>query len=160
MRLNLLVLFLAVVGCASLPDEQSMTSDPDFGSMKFNGIDAWDCRVDFDFPHPKTKYFAIHLWQYDPAGPTSAQRECLRRLKEQYAQLWPDIAGKIIAVHETVRTQKEVEDAMPQRLAAHIGEQGEDAVELVIDLDLPGEGSRGYFIPIVDWQVQDAIVAE
>ena len=135
-------------------------NDVDFGRMKYNGFSAWDCQIDFTFPHPSSKYFAVHVWSNDESGPSSIQRETFRKLKQQYATLWPDIASQIIAVHATLREPTEVAKAVRERVAVHIGEQDEQSLELVFELDLPGEGSKGYFIPIIDWSVKEAIVAE
>ena len=139
----------------------SMTeySDPDFGRMKHNTIDAWDCRVEFDFPHGKTNYFAVHIWAHSEA-PTKKQRKIFRELKTRYDGLWPDIASSIIMVHKEIESQAELEAAMREWVAVHLGEHDEDSLELVIDLDFPDEGTRGYFIPIENWNVGKAVIAE
>ena len=51
---------------------------------------------------------------------------------------------------------------MRERVGVHIGELHENSIELelVIELDLPDEGTKGYFIPLENWSVKDAIVAE
>ena len=134
-------------------------SDPDFGEMKYNGIDAWDCRVEFDFPHEKTRWFAIHLWA--PAnGPMESQRLRFRELKSRYESLWPEIASRIATVHDHLATAGDVSSAMSEWIAVHIGEHSPDSVEFVIDLDLPDEGSPGYFIRLDGWKVGEAIIAE
>ena len=74
--------------------------DPDFGQMKYNGFSAWDCRINFQFPHPSSKYFAVHIWS---------------------------------------------------NIAVHIGELYDNSIELVIELNLPDEGTKGYFISIENW---------
>lgn len=80
--------------------------DPDFGLMHFN-IDAWNCTVSFEFPHPTTSYFAIHVWAPE-TGPTEDQRVAMRRLKAEYGRLWPRIAKAIVTLHRTLRTTAEL----------------------------------------------------
>lgn len=134
--------------------------DPDFGLMKYNGFSAWDCRIDFQFPHPSSKYFAVHIWSSDETGPSQQQRETFRELKWRYESLWPAIASSIVAVHASITDSFDVAKVMRERVAVHIGELDENSIELVIELDLPDEGNKGYFIPIENWSVKNAIVAE
>lgn len=49
---------------------------------------------------------------------------------------------------------------MRERIAVHMGELDDNSIELVIELNLPDEGTKGYFISIENWSVKDAIVAE
>ncbi len=133
--------------------------DLDFGVMEYNGIDAWDCRVQFSFPHKNTQFFAIHLWAREN-GPTEKQRLRLRGLKNRYESLWPEIASRIITVHERLRTTNDVGAAMSERLSVHIGEHAEDSVEIVIDIKLPGESYRGYFISLEEWKIGNAVPAD
>lgn len=133
--------------------------DPDFGLMRHNGIDGWDCRVAFDFPHGKARSFAVHIWASED-GLSETQRLAFRQLKSRYDQLWPEIAKGILAVHQTLKSADELNDSVSEFVAVHIGEHAEDSVELVYDLDLQGEGSRGYFVPLSNWTVNEVIVAE
>lgn len=137
-------------------------NDPDFGQMKYNGFSAWDCRIDFQFPHPSTKYFAVHICSSDEIGPSQQQRETFRELRRRYEALWPAIASGIVAVHASITDPFDVAKVMRERVAVHIGELHENSIELelVIELDLPDEGTKGYFIPIENWSVKDVIVAE
>ncbi len=135
-------------------------NDPDFGQMKYNGFSAWDCRIDFRFPHLSSKYFAVHIWSNDETGPSQLQRETFRELKQRYESLWPEVASRIVAVHASLVSPIEVAKVMRERVAVHIGEHDEKSIELVIELDLPDERTKGYFIPIENWIVKDAIVAE
>ncbi len=134
--------------------------DPDFGQMKYNGFSAWDCRINFQFPHPSSKYFAVHIWSNDETGPSQLQRETFRELKRRYDSLWPAIASRIVAVHASLPNPSEVAKVMRERIAVHIGELHDNSIELVIELNLPDEGTKGYFISIENWSVKDAIVAE
>lgn len=133
--------------------------DPDFGAMQFNGFDAWDCNVCAEFPHRPTYYFAVHLWASE-SGPTAAQRMRLRRLKQQYTSLWPSIASTIINLHQTLTEHDQVTCAMRNWVSVNLGEHSEDSIELVYDLNLPDEGTRGYFINLTDDEVGEAFVAE
>lgn len=135
-------------------------NDPDFGQMKYNGFSAWNCRIAFQFSRPSSKYFAVHIWSNDETGPSQQQRETFRELKRRYESLWPEVASRIVAVHASLVSPFEVAKVMRERVAVHIGEQDEKSIELVIELDLPDEGTKGYFIPIENWIVKDAIVAE
>jgi hypothetical protein len=133
--------------------------DADFGMMRHNAIDAWDCCVEFDFPHRNTSTFAVHVWA-SQAGPTEVQRLAFRELKSRYLQLWPDIANGILGVHPSLKTVEDLNQFMSQFIAVHIGEHAEDSVELVYTLSLPTEGSRAYFVPLSDWKVSEVVVAE
>jgi hypothetical protein len=133
-------------------------SDPDFGEMQFN-IDAWDCRVKYDFPHGNTHSFAIHIWS-DDSGPSEAQRVAFRELKSRYHQLWPGIASGILGVHPTLKSVDDLNGSTSQFVAVHLGEHAEHSVELVYDLALPGEGSRGYFVLLAGWKIKEVIVAD
>lgn len=132
--------------------------DADFGQMR-KGIDSWDCRVKFDFPHPPTQYFAVHVWASD-SGPSKIQRQALRRLKKQYTTLWPSITSTIVGLHPTINENAQVEAAMREWVSVHLGEHQEDSIELVYDLDLPDEGTRGFFIRLEDDGIVEAVIAE
>jgi hypothetical protein len=134
-------------------------NDTDFGAMKHNGIDAWDCRCEFEFPHPKTRHFAVHLWAPE-TGPSDAQRFGFRELKTRYRELWPDIANGIVSVHPTLKSINELNSSTSEWVAVHISEHAEDSIELVYYLVLPDEGSRGYFAPLDGWNIREVIVAE
>jgi hypothetical protein len=133
--------------------------DPDFGAMQYDGIGAWDCHICFEFPHPPTYYFAVHVWASE-TGPSSVQQATLRRLKEKYADLWPSLASTIVDLHPTITKREELAEAMRDWVSVHLGEHSEDSVEFVYDLDLEGEGTRGYFIRLEDWKIVEAVVAE
>ena len=133
--------------------------DADFGEMVFNEIDAWDCRLSYDFAHQKTRKFAVHIWA-DANGPTELQRDQFKTLKTKYSELWPQIAKNMIACHDKLATIDDVADAMSAHISVHIGEHNETSVELVIDLDLPDEGFRGYFMPIENGTVGNVVVAD
>lgn len=141
-------------------DNMMPNIDPDFESMKYNGFSAWDCRIDFQFPHSSSKYFAVHIWSSDETGPSDQQRETFRELKRRYESIWPAIASSIVAVHASITDSFDVAKVMRERVAVHIGELDETSIELVIELDLPDEGTKGYFIPIENGSVKNAIVAE
>ena len=140
---------------SSAPDEL----DPDFGAMQFNGFDAWDCNVCSEFPHPPTYYFAVHVWASE-SGPSDAQRMRLRKLKQQYASLWPSIASTIVILHPTLAESNQVTCAMRDWVSVNLGEHSEDSIELVYDLNLPDEGTRWYFVNLTDDEVGEAFVAE
>jgi hypothetical protein len=133
--------------------------DSEFPEIRFNGFDAWDCIVPYEFPHSATRCFSIHIWA-DESGPTEAQRIKFRNLKLRYNALWPAIASRIVEVHDYLDTTDGVAAAMPMHLGMHIGEHFEDSVEFVIHLDLDEEGYRGYFLLLDDWTVCQAIVAD
>lgn len=88
------------------------------------------------------------------------QRETFRELKSRYESIWPAIASRIVAVHATLLKPSEVAKVMRERIAVHMGELDDNSIELVIELNLPDEGTKGYFISIENWSVKDAIVAE
>lgn len=138
-------------------------SDPDFGAMRHNNIDAWDCRMDFDFPHLNARQFAVHVWA-SLDGPTPLQRQVFRELKRRYKQLWPKIADGILRVHPSHTSAEALANAVGKYVSVHLGgftEDGEfteDAVELVYDL--AGEPSRGYFVRLNEWNVREVVVAE
>ena len=136
-----------------------VSPDPDFGEMAFNEIDAWDCRLPFGFPHQKTHEFALHIWA-GATGPTNAQRDQFKTLKTKYSELWPQIAKNMIACHDKLAAMDDVANAMSPHVSVHIGEHNETSVEFVIDLDLPDEGFRGYFIQIENWNVGRVVIAE
>ncbi len=159
MRLALFLVTLCFIGCKSEDASQMKKPDPDFGEMKYNGIDAWDCRLEFDFPHENTHYFAVHVWAGEN-GPTEKQRSRFQELKRRYKLIWPDIALQIATAHERLETVDDVGAAMSKWLSVHLGEHAEDSVEFVIDLNMPDEGSRAFFIPLEQWKVGDAIVAD
>ena len=123
-----------MLGCSNTEPRTMTSIHPDFGEEAFNEIDAWDCRVVHDFPHLKTTEFAIHVWA-DERGPTENQQACFNTLKSKYNELWPQIANKMIGCHDQLET-------------------------IVIDLDLPNEGTRGYFIPVEDWFIGDVVIAD
>ncbi len=104
--------------------------DPDFGSMKYNGFSAWDCRIDFQFPHPSSKYFAVHIWSSDETGPSQKQRETFRELKRRYESHWPAIASSIVAVHASITDPFDVAKVMRERVGVHIGELHDNSIEL------------------------------
>lgn len=105
--------------------------DPDFGSMRHNSIDAWDCRIKFgDFPHPNARTFAIHIWTGKDA-PTERQRQAIRELKARYLQLWPQIARGIIGVHESLKSADQLNSAVSEFISVHLGEYSEDSIEIV-----------------------------
>jgi hypothetical protein len=146
-----------IVGCNYHVTVTTMP-DPDFGEMRFN-IDAWDCRVKYDFPHRHTHSFAVHIWSKD-TGPSEAQRVAFRELKSRYHQLWPEIASGILGVHPTLKSVDDLNESISPFVAVHIGEHAEDSVELVYNLSLPTEGSRGYFVSLYEWKVKEVIVAD
>lgn len=156
---KLVILSLGLIGCNGEAGRQMNEPDPDFGEMKFNGIDAWDCRIDFGFPHEMTNGFAVHVWAPEE-GPTENQRTQFRELKRRYVSLWPEIASRIAGVHDRLQSSDDVADAMSDWVAVHLGEHAEDSVEFVITLNLPEEGSRGYFVPLTGWEVGDVVVAD
>jgi len=88
------------------------------------------------------------------------QRETFRELKRRYDSLWPAIASRIVAVYASFPDLSEVAKVMRERIAVHIGELHDNSIELVIELNLPDEGTKGYFISIENWSVKDAMVAE
>ncbi len=94
--------------------------DPDFGSMKYNGFSAWDCRINFQFPHPSSKYFAVHIWSSDETGPSQKQRETFRELKRRYESHWPAITSSIVAVHASITDPFDVAKVMRERVGVHL----------------------------------------
>src|SRR5688500_7568459 len=82
MRHTLLILALIVNGCQSDRASQMDTPDPDFSDMEYNGIDAWNCQIEFEFPHDKTHYVAVHVWALEN-GPTETQRIRFRELRRR-----------------------------------------------------------------------------
>lgn len=133
--------------------------DPDFGAMQYNGIDAWVCNVCFEFPHPPTYYFALHVWAPE-TGPTAQQRATIRELKARYAELWPALASAIVNIHPRLTKTDELAGAMRDWVSVHLGEHSECSVELAYDLALEGEGSRMYFIRLDDWRIAEAVIAD
>jgi hypothetical protein len=133
--------------------------DDDFGYMQFNEIDAWDCNVSADFPHAPTYYFAIHIWG-DESGPSELQRKRIRWLKREYSSLWPEIAETICNLHPDLKKASQVAAAMRDWVLVHLGQHGEESVEIVYDLDLPDEGNRGFFISVSDLGITKAFVAD
>lgn len=134
-------------------------NDPDFGLMKHNNIDAWDCRLNGDFPHANTRQWAVHVWASE-AGPSNAQRSKFRELKSRYAKLWPEIAHGIVSVHTGLTSVDELNASTPDYVSVHLGEYSENSVELVYNLNLADEGSRGYFVMLDEWKVEEVVVAE
>lgn len=132
-------------------------ADPDFGEMQFNGLDAWDCHFAFDLPHPPTWYFAIHVWA-DERGPTERQRQVMRWLPAAYAGLWPNVANRIIGLHPGLQDREALR--LREWVSVYIGEDSEDSLQLVYDLDEPEDGNRAYFITISDGNIVDAYVAD
>ena len=133
--------------------------DADFGYIQFNEIDAWDCNVSAKLPHPPTYYLALHIWS-DEGGPTELQRQRVRWLKRDYVRLWPQIAETICRLHPDLTDSSQLTGVMRDYLSVHIGEHSEDSVQLVYDLDLPDEGTRGFFISVTETGVIGAFVAE
>lgn len=133
--------------------------DPDFGTMTYNGIDAWDCQVDFEFPHCESSVFAVHLWA--PAtGPSEAQRIRFSELKSRYKNLWGSIGREIVAAHPTLDSIEALEDSTSKWVAVHLGEHSEESLELVYTLNLAKEGGRAYFVPLDDWEVSTVVIAD
>jgi hypothetical protein len=133
--------------------------DPDFGYMQHNGIDAWDCNVSADFPHPPTYYFAIHLWEHEE-NPTECQRQRIRWLKARYAFLWPALARTIVELHPELTDVSQLNGAIRDWVGVHLSEFREDSVELVFNLDLPNEQNRGYFITLSELGIEEAHIAD
>lgn len=131
--------------------------DPDFGFMRYNGIDAWNCTQDFVFPHPNTQKLTAHVWA-DENGPTEEQRETFRLLKKSYHKLWPEIALAVAQVHDSLKTFEAVASEMSPSMAVHLGEYDELSVEFVVALR--NEGFRAYFVLIEDGHIEDVKVAE
>ena len=157
-RIYLPILLAVFMGCQGTPSETEM-SDPDFGTMTYNGIDAWDCRVGFEFPHPKACYWAVHVWA--PAtGPSDSQRLRFRELKSRYSELWAAISHALVNVHPTLTSLDDLNNSTSECVAVHLGEHDEGTVEIVYTLGLPEEGGRGYFVPLEGWEVGTVVVAE
>ena len=133
--------------------------DPDFGMMQHNGIDAWDCRVEFAFPHPGARFFAVHLWASQD-GPSERQRDVFRQLQSRYRELWPNIAKALLAIHQALESADDLNNLVTEHVGVHIGEQAEDSVELVYTLVLADEGNRAYFVPLRNWKIVDVIMAD
>ena len=66
----------------------------------------------------------------------------------------------MIGCHDQLETIVDVSNAMSGWISLHLGEHHETSLELVIDLDLPNEGTRGYFIPVEDWFIGDVVIAD
>lgn len=132
--------------------------DPDFGAMKYNGIDAWDSRVEFDFPHRHSRAFAVHVWAC-ATGPSAAQRIRFRQLQARYGALWEDIGPRIVAAHPTLASVEALNNSTSEHVGVHLGECSEESVELIYTLDLPDEDGRAYFVPLEGWEVGSIVVA-
>jgi hypothetical protein len=137
-------------------------TDPTFGEIKFNNVDAWDGIVPFEHGPSDTSEFAVHIWA-DEAGPSATQRSTFDQLKIQYPVLWPSIADALLECHAGLDSVEELSCSFSPTVGCYI-EGGVDLdhanFELVYTFDLPGEGSRGFFARIVGWEVVEACVAE
>ena len=109
-----------------------------------------------------TRRPALLLFTYglDESGPTENQRDCFNTFRSKYNELWQQIANKLIECHDELHSIDDASNAMSGWVSLHLGEHHETSLELVVDLDLPNEGTRGYFIPIKNWSVGDAVVAD
>ena len=137
---------------------QAGPRDLDFGVMQFNGIDAWDCSAIVDLPHPRTRFFTIHV-RGDEKGPTELQRQRIRWLKVAYDDLWPRIAEAIGRLHPDLSDPEEVTSALRSWIGVRIGEHANDSIELVYVLNLPNEGARGFFVTVSESGVGEAYAA-
>ena len=135
--------------------------DPVFGDIEFD-VDAWDGICPFVFPASRTAEFAVHVCA-DDAGPTDGQRSTFKELLARYAAMWPDIARSLAACHPALSTAEEVGRSLSSTVGCYIEEGasgGHHDFELVYEFDLPGEGSRGFFVRIVGWEIAEAVMAE
>lgn len=139
-------------------DARFGTRDLDFGVMHFNGIDAWDCSAIVELPHPLTRYFAIHIW-CDEEGPTEFHRQRIRWLKVAYDNLWPQIVESICRLHPDLKTVEDVTAVMPSWIGVHLGEHGNESIELVYHLHLPNDGTEAIFVTVSESGVGDVVVA-
>ncbi len=136
-------------------------NDPTFGEIEFS-IDAWDGIVPYEHAPSNAAEFAVHIWA-DDAGPTTLQRRTFDGLKARYPTLWPSIARALLDCRPDLGSTDAVEAGLNPTVGCYIeGEGGADHAnfELVYTLDLPDEGSRGYFVRIVGWEVIEAMAAE
>ena len=66
----------------------------------------------------------------------------------------------VVDVHPRVHAIDDVNNATSEWVSVHIGEHEENSIEFVYDLELAGEGTRGYFIRLDSWKVKQTIIAE
>jgi len=135
--------------------------DPVFGQIEF-GVAAWDGVVPFEFPPAGTLHLAVHVCACK-SGPSASQRATFQQLCARYAVLWPGIARSLAECHPTLSTAEEVGRSLRPKVGCYIEEcatTDHNDFELVYEFDRPGEGSRGYFVRIIGWEVVEAVMAE
>lgn len=136
-------------------------TDPTFGEIVFR-IDAWDGLVPFEHGLSGMTGFAVHVWA-DESGPSAIQRDTFDQLKARYPALWPTIARSLLGCHAGLSSLEEVACGLNPTVGCYIeraGRHGHADFELVYTFDIPGEGSRGYFVRIAGWEIAEAFVAE
>ncbi|MFO0939887.1 MAG: hypothetical protein U0930_03895 [Pirellulales bacterium] len=93
---------------ASTPDvvQPMQFADHVFGQCQFNGIDAYDCRVEIPTPHSTTTIFATHVWALE-STPSERQRSTFANFVSHYDELWPKIADTLATLHPTLNSPDE-----------------------------------------------------
>ncbi len=92
--------------------------------------------------------------------PSERQRLAFASFVSNYHELWPKIADKLSTLHPTLNCPEEVKRHLKDRVAIHLGEHSEESLELVYEFDLPNEGSRGFFLRVVDLEIVDSQIIE
>lgn len=133
--------------------------DQQFGEFRFNGIDAYDCRIELPTPHSTSTIFAIHAWAWASVL-TERQHSTFASLITHYDELWPQIADTLARLHPSLKSREEVLQYLKTRVAVHVGEYSEDSLELVYEFDLPEEGFRGFFLRVEHLEIVDGFIAE
>jgi hypothetical protein len=136
-------------------------TDPVLGAIEFF-CGAWDGVVPFEFPGHRKLEFALHVWA-DASGPTAGQRATFEGLCARYAALWPAFARSLAECHPELTTEEEVERSLLPIVGCYIeagATAGHNDFELVYTFDRPGEGSRGFFVRVVGWEIAETVMAE